>query len=100
MGGDLQDSNVVIEVCTAADVRLALVMAGELIDLAQLTVQQHAVLREFVCEPNDRRIARRLDLSPQTVRNHLLRIQKKLKVSGRAELMKAAIAAFLQQGRS
>ncbi len=69
-------------------------LAGVLVDLAQLTGQQQAVLREFVREPNDRRIARKLELCPQTVRNHLSRIQKKLKVTGRVELMKVSIVAL------
>jgi DNA-binding CsgD family transcriptional regulator len=64
-------------------------------DLVVLTAQQYAILLEFVREPNDQRIARRFGLSPQTVRNHLARIQRRLHVSGRVELMKAAVLALL-----
>ena len=92
MGAESRSANE--DETRASEWKLDSLLAGVLVDVAQLTAQQQAVLREFVREPNDCRIARRLDLSPQTVRNHLARIQKKLKVCGRAELMKLAIAGL------
>ncbi|MDA1051658.1 MAG: LuxR C-terminal-related transcriptional regulator [Planctomycetota bacterium] len=98
MDADSRDAND--RVSESAEWKLDALMAGVLVDLAQLTAQQQVVLREFVREPNDHRIAHALDLRPQTVRNHLSRIQKKLKVNRRVELMKVAIVASANNNRS
>jgi len=62
--------------------------------LSRLTGQQQKVLRLFVQEPNEARIARQLGIQRQSVYNHLNRIQHKLHVAGHAELMKFVLQAW------
>ena len=68
--------------------------------LVKLTDRQRQVLRAFVDVPNDARIAKQLKICPQTVRNHIARIQTKLKVHGRTELMKLAARIWPEEGRA
>jgi len=62
--------------------------------LAKLTEQQQRVLRHYVNDPNEGRVARQLGIQKQSVYNHLGRIQRRLHVGSRAELMKVAVPAL------
>ena len=64
------------------------------VDFSLLTPRQLEILRCFVDTPHEPQIARRLGVRPKTVKVHLLNIQKKLQVTCRVELMKAALHAL------
>lgn len=52
-----------------------------------LTKREWEVLRLFVKHPNDQEIARKLAISPSTVRTHLVSIERKLGVDSRNEIL-------------
>ncbi len=66
--------------------------------LFPITEQQARVLRCFLEDPNDARIARLLNLSAKTVSAHLDNIRKRLGVRCRLELMQHALVKILADG--
>jgi len=71
--------------------------SGEL--LAELTSRQRLVLAHFVVELEESCIARRMGLKAQTVRNHIAGILRRLRLRSRAELMKVALLAQVDEAR-
>ena len=65
--------------------------------VAPLTSQEARALEMFVVDPSDVAIAKQMDRSPQTVRNYVASIQKKLGVRSRAELMKVVLLAKVRE---
>lgn len=65
--------------------------------VALLTDREAEVLELFLAEASETRIAKRLGMALQTVRNHLGSIQKKLVVESRAELMRVALLAKMRE---
>ncbi len=55
-----------------------------------LSAREREVVQAVVDGLSDKQIAARLDLSPETVRTYVKRIYKKLRVTGRSELMSRA----------
>ncbi len=55
-----------------------------------LSAREREVVQAVVDGLSDKQIATRLDLSPETVRTYVKRIYKKLRVTGRSELMSRA----------
>ncbi|NQT15990.1 MAG: hypothetical protein HQ582_24760, partial [Planctomycetes bacterium] len=60
--------------------------------------RQARVLRCFLENPNDARIARVLNLSPKTVSAHLDNVRKRLGVPCRLELMQHVLVKILTHG--
>lgn len=65
--------------------------------VALLTPQEVRTLELFLVDSSDEAIAKQMDRSPQTVRNHVASIQKKLGVESRAELMKLVLLAKVRE---
>lgn len=66
--------------------------------LFAITRRQASVLRCFLENPNDARIARVLNLSPKTVSAHLDNVRKRLGVPCRLELMQHVLVKILTHG--
>ena len=64
--------------------------------LQRLKPREREVLAAFCVEPNVKRIAKRLALSPKTVANYITTIQQHLRVSSQAELMALILTRPLQ----
>ena len=65
--------------------------------LARLSARQGEVLRVFLLEPNDARVARALDLDPATVRSHMMAIERALRAKGRPHLVMLCLAALISE---
>ena len=61
-----------------------------------LSPREKEVVRLFLEELCDKRVARRLGTKPQTVRNQISSIEKKLGVESREELVICLLAVFSQ----
>jgi DNA-binding NarL/FixJ family response regulator len=72
--------------------------AGNL--LASLTPREVEVLRALATEANNEAIARRLGISPRTLRNHISSTYRKLHIFDRAQAVIMAIRAGLVDPRS
>ena len=59
-----------------------------------LSPREKEVVRFFLEEPCDKRVAKRLGTRPQTVRNQISSIEKKLGVESREELVICLLAMF------
>jgi non-specific serine/threonine protein kinase len=76
-----------------AEVRAALAEAGEVVALpGGLTARQAEVLRLLASGLSNKEIAGRLYLSPATVERHLATVYRKLRVTGRVEAARYAMA--------
>jgi DNA-binding NarL/FixJ family response regulator len=59
-----------------------------------LSPRERDVVRLFLKDPCDKKVARLLGTKPQTVRNQISSIEKKLGVASREELVICLLAAF------
>lgn len=64
--------------------------------MALLTPREAKMLELFLAEPSETHIAKRIGMAPQTVRNHVVSLQKKLGVRSHAELMSVGLLAKLR----
>jgi DNA-binding CsgD family transcriptional regulator len=64
--------------------------SGDLVAL--LTPREREVLHLYLQLLNDKKVARCLGLRPQTIRNHLAAIERKLAVHGRAALISLVLS--------
>ena len=67
-------------------------------DIGPLTTREQQIVRLVVQGHSNKQVARMLGIAPQTVKNHLYSIMKKLKVESRTELVMLVLdGTFVQR---